>query len=56
MDFEHLTADECEEFADAFAHDAASCASVEKRAKLAKLAQAYRNLAAMKRMVAAKVS
>jgi hypothetical protein len=52
---EHLTADECDVLAEAFLQDAAVLPS-GRRQDLLKLAERYRALAIMKRMVAREVN
>lgn len=59
MSIEHarnLTADECEELAEALRHDAATLPDELKKANVLELAECYRNLAQMKRLVLRKVS
>lgn len=51
MPAEHLTPDECDELAEAFRQDAATLPSGSKRESLLKMAEGYRALAALKRMV-----
>jgi hypothetical protein len=52
----HLTADECDELAEALRHDAAALPDELKKANLLELAEGYRNLAQMKRLVLRKVN
>jgi hypothetical protein len=52
---EHLTADECDELAETLLRDAAALPN-GRREDLLKLAERYRALAIMKRMVARKVN
>jgi len=47
----HLTADECDELAEALRHDAAASPDELKKANLLEMAECYRNLAQMKRLV-----
>jgi hypothetical protein len=59
MSIEHeknLTADECDELAEALRHDAAALPDELKKANLLELAEGYRNLAQMKRLVLRKVN
>ena len=51
-----LTADQCEELAAALTEDAASMPPGPRRDDLLKLAQNYRVLAAMKRLIAGKTN
>jgi hypothetical protein len=51
-----LTADECDELAEALREDAAASASCSRKEDLLQLAEAYRDLATMKRMVLRKVN
>jgi hypothetical protein len=51
MQDEHLTADECNELVEALLRDAATLPSGSKREDLLKLAEGYRALANVKRMV-----
>lgn len=51
MQDENLTAEECDELAEALREDAAVASSGIERENLLKLAEAYRSLANMKRMV-----
>jgi hypothetical protein len=51
----NLTADECDELAEALRHNAAALPEL-KKAKLLELAEGYRNLAQMKRLVLRKVN
>jgi hypothetical protein len=52
---EHLTADECDELAEALMQDAAASHG-GNRENLLKLAEGYRTLSIMKRMVSEKVN
>jgi hypothetical protein len=52
----NLTADECDELAEALRHDAAALPDELKKANLLELAEGYRNLAQMKRLVLRKVN
>jgi hypothetical protein len=53
----NLTADECDELAEILRHDAAAALPDElKKANLLELAEGYRNLAQMKRLVLRKVN
>jgi hypothetical protein len=47
----NLTADECDELADALIEDAAALPHGPKKENALRLAESYRNLAEMKRMV-----
>jgi hypothetical protein len=49
-----LTADECDELAEALCQDAAALPDELKKANLLELAESYRNLAQMKRLVYAR--
>ncbi len=51
MPVEHLTADECDELADALLEDAATLPSGSEQENLSGLAAGYRALAELKRMV-----
>jgi len=51
-----LTADECDELAEALRQDAAVLPSESKKDDLLRLAEGYRELANMKRMVLSKVN
>ena len=51
-----LTADECDELAEALRHDAAAAPDELKKANLLELAERYRNLAQMKRLVLGRVN
>ena len=55
MQDEHLTVDECDEIAEAL-QDAASLPSGLEKENLLKLAEGYRDLANVKRMVLRKVN
>jgi NTP pyrophosphatase (non-canonical NTP hydrolase) len=52
----NLTAEECDELAEALRHDAAALPDDLKKANLLELAECYRDLAQMKRLVLRKVS
>jgi len=56
MQDEHLTIEECGEFAEALSEDAAALPEGSKKEDLLELAQGYRNLANMKRIVSRMVS
>jgi hypothetical protein len=56
MQEEHLTVEQCDELAKALHEDAARLAHGAERAKLLWLAESYRLLADMKRMVLRKVN
>jgi hypothetical protein len=56
MHDEHLTADECDELAEALRQDAAALPNGSKKENLLKLAEGYRDLANIKRMVLRKVN
>jgi hypothetical protein len=59
MSIEHernLTADECDELAGALRHNAGALPDELKKANLLELAERYRNLAQMKRLVLRKVN
>jgi hypothetical protein len=51
-----LTADECDELAEALRHGAAALPDELKKANLLELAERYRNLAQMKRLVLGRVN
>jgi hypothetical protein len=51
-----LTAGGCDELAEALRHDAAALPDELKKANLLELAEGYRNLAQMKRLVLRKVN
>ena len=51
MQDEHLTVDECDELAEALRQDAAALANGSEKENLLKLAECYRDLANIKRMV-----
>jgi hypothetical protein len=51
-----LTADECDELAEALRQDAAALPDELKKANLLELAESYRNLARMKRLVLRKTN
>ena len=53
---EHLTVDQCDELANALREDAARLPHGSERENLFQLAEGYRLLAAMKRMVLRKVN
>ena len=55
MQDEHLSADQCDELAKAIREDAARLPQGSKRVHLLQLAEGYRLLADMKRMVLRKV-
>jgi hypothetical protein len=52
----NLTADECDELAEVLRHDAAALTNALERANLLELAECYRDLAQMKRLVLRKVN
>jgi hypothetical protein len=52
---EHLTADECDEFAEALLQSAAAVPS-EEQEKLLSLAEGYRSLAIKKRMMSREIN
>jgi hypothetical protein len=52
---EHLTADECDELADALSREAAAVPS-EEQEKLLSLAEGYRSLAIKKRTVSSEIN
>jgi hypothetical protein len=52
----HLTADECDDLAEALRHDAAALSDELERENLLELAECYRDLAQMKRLVLRKVN
>jgi hypothetical protein len=52
----HLTVDECDELAEALRHHAAILPDELKKANLLELAECYRNLAQMKRLVLREVN
>jgi hypothetical protein len=56
MHDEHLTADECDELAEALRQDAAVLPNGSEKAKLMKLSECYCDLAYIKRMVLRKVN
>jgi hypothetical protein len=56
MPDEHLTVDECDELEEALRQDAASLPNGPDKENLLKLAEGYRALADMKRMVLRKVN
>ena len=56
MQEEHLTVDQCDELAKALCEDAARLPHGSKREELLQLAEHYRLLADMKRMVLRKVN
>ena len=56
MQEEHLTVDQCDELAKAFREDAARLPHGSERENLLQLAEGYRVLADMKRMVLRKVN
>ena len=56
MQDEHLTVDECNELAEALRQDAAALANGSEKENLLKLAECYRDLANIKRMVLRKVN
>ncbi len=51
-----LTADECDELAEALRHDAAASPDELEKANLLEMAECYRNVAQMKRLVLRKVN
>jgi hypothetical protein len=53
---EHLTIDECSELAEALRQDAAALPNGSEKENLLKLAECYRDLANIKRMVLRKVN
>jgi hypothetical protein len=55
MEDEHLTADECDELADALLEDAATLPSGNRETSF-RLAEGYRTLSVMKRMVSGEVN
>ena len=55
-DEEHLTADQCDELSGHLKQDADSMPTGAEKAKLIDLAEAYRQLAHLKRMVLRKVN
>jgi hypothetical protein len=52
----NLTADECDELAEALRRDAAALPDESEKANLLELAECYRDLAEMKRLVSRKVN
>jgi hypothetical protein len=56
MQDEHLTVDECDELAEALRQDAAALPNGSEKEKLLKLAEGYRDLANIKRIVLRKVN
>ena len=56
MQDDHLTVRECDEHAEALRDDAAGLPNGSKKENLLKLAEGYRGLAEMKRMVFRKVN
>jgi hypothetical protein len=52
----NLTADECDELAEALRYDAVALPDELKKANLLELAECYRDLAQMKRLVLRKVN
>jgi hypothetical protein len=56
MQDEHLTVRECDELAEALRQDAAALSNGPEKENLLKLAEGYRGLAEMKRMVFRKVN
>jgi hypothetical protein len=56
MHGEHLTIDECSELAEALRQDAAALPNGSEKENLLKLAECYRDLANIKRMVLRKVN
>jgi hypothetical protein len=56
MHGEHLTIDECNELAEALRQDAAASPNGSEKENLLKLAECYRDLANIKRMVLRKVN
>jgi hypothetical protein len=56
MHCEHLTIDECNELAEALRQDAAALPNGSEKENLLKLAECYRDLANIKRMVLRKVN
>jgi hypothetical protein len=52
----HLTADECDELAEALRQDAAALSRGSQKDALLKLSEGYRDLASKKRMVLRKVN
>ena len=56
MHGEHLTIDECNELAEALRQDAAALPNGSEKENLLKLAECYRDLANIKRMVLHKVN
>ena len=52
----HLTAGECDDLAEALRHDAAALPDELERENLLELAECYRDLAQMKRLVLRKVN
>jgi hypothetical protein len=56
MQDEHLTVDDCDELVEALFQDAAALPDGSERENLLKLAEGYRTLSNMKRMILRKVN
>jgi NTP pyrophosphatase (non-canonical NTP hydrolase) len=54
--YRNLTADECDELAEALRHNAGSSSDALKKADLLELAECYRDLAQVKRLVLREVN